>query len=57
MFSAGITEFPGMDEFMTIWIRGELTFAACALVQLEREDDVFVVAAELAHKTLGLTEL
>lgn len=31
-------------------------FAALALVQLEGEDDVFVVAAELAHKALRLAQ-
>lgn len=31
-------------------------FAALALVQLEGEDDVFVVAAELAHKALRLAK-
>lgn len=31
-------------------------FAALALVQLEGEDDVFVIAAELAHKALRLAQ-
>lgn len=34
-----------------------LTFAALALLQLEGEDDVFVIAAKLAHKALRLAEL
>lgn len=34
-----------------------LTFAALALVELEGEDDVFVVAAELANKALRLAQL
>lgn len=34
-----------------------LTFAALAFVQLEGEDDVFVVATELAHETLRLAQL
>lgn len=34
-----------------------LTLAALALVELEGEDDVFVVAAELAHEALCLAQL
>lgn len=34
-----------------------LTLAALALVELEGEDDVFVVAAELAHEALRLAQL
>ncbi|KAG7217517.1 hypothetical protein INR49_021444, partial [Caranx melampygus] len=34
-----------------------LTFAALAFVQLEGEDDVFVVATELAHETFRLAQL
>lgn len=34
-----------------------LTFAALALVQLEGEDDVLVVATELAHEALSLAQL
>lgn len=36
---------------------GVLTLAALALVELEGEDDVFVVAAELTHEALRLAQL
>lgn len=34
-----------------------LTFAALALVQLEGEDDVLFIAAELAHEAFRLAQL
>lgn len=37
-------------------VTGVALFAALALAQLEGEDDVFAVAAELAHKALCLTQ-
>lgn len=37
-------------------VTGVAFFAALALVELEGEDDVFVIAAELAHKALGLAQ-